>query len=184
MASMQEGKLETYAHSCSLIILLFELNHYLVPVFSAKFLKLEQLDQDVGVPLDTTGVSIDGTGQVGTYFYTAPEIEQGWPKIDEKADMYSLGIVFFELWHPFATAMERHVVLSDLKQKGDLPAAWVAEFSEQASLLRRLMSQSPSERPSALELLQHAFPPRMEYQLLDKQPSSAIVTIDDDSCLE
>lgn len=83
--------------------------------------------------------------------------------------MYSLGIVFFELWHPFATAMERHVVLSDLKQKGDLPAAWVAEFSEQASLLRRLMSQSPSERPSALELLQHAFPPRMEYQLLDSK---------------
>lgn len=54
------------------------------PFFAAKFLKLEQLDQDVGVPLDTTGVSIDGTGQVGTYFYTAPEIEQGWPKIDEK----------------------------------------------------------------------------------------------------
>lgn len=133
----------------------------------AKFLKLEQLDQDVGVPLDTTGVSIDGTGQVGTYFYTAPEIEQGWPKIDEKADMYSLGIVFFELWHPFGTAMERHLVLSDLKQKGELPTTWVAEFPEQASLLRRLMSQSPSERPSALELLQHAFPPRMEYQLLD-----------------
>lgn len=52
--------------------------------FSAKFLKLEQLDQDLGHPADATGVSIDGTGQVGTYFYTAPEIEQGWPKIDEK----------------------------------------------------------------------------------------------------
>lgn len=83
--------------------------------------------------------------------------------------MYSLGIVFFELWHPFATAMERHLVLSDLKQKGELPTVWVAEFSEQASLLRRLMSQSPSERPSASELLQHAFPPRMEYQLLDSK---------------
>jgi translation initiation factor 2-alpha kinase 4 len=46
-------------------------------------LKLEQLDQDLAHP-DTTGLSIDGTGQVGTYFYTAPEIEQGWPKIDEK----------------------------------------------------------------------------------------------------
>ncbi|XP_022150410.1 eIF-2-alpha kinase GCN2 isoform X2 [Momordica charantia] len=133
----------------------------------AKFLKLEQLDQDLGVPPDTIGVSIDGTGQVGTYFYTAPEIEQGWPKIDEMADMYSLGIVFFELWHPFGTAMERHLVLSDLKQKGEIPNAWIAEFPEQASLLRRLMSQSPSERPSALELLQHAFPPKMEYQLLD-----------------
>ncbi|CAL8993989.1 unnamed protein product [Prunus brigantina] len=133
----------------------------------AKFLKLEQLDQEPSFPPDTAGVSLDGTGQVGTYFYTAPEIEQGWPKIDEKADMYSLGVVFFELWHPFGTAMERHHVLSDLKQKGELPPAWVAEFPEQAYLLRRLMSPSPSDRPSATELLKHAFPPRMESELLD-----------------
>ncbi|XP_028757179.1 eIF-2-alpha kinase GCN2 isoform X3 [Neltuma alba] len=133
----------------------------------AKFLKLEQLDQDLGYPGDTNGVSFDGTGQIGTYFYTAPEIEQGWPKIDEKADMYSLGVVFFELWHPFATAMERHIVLSDLKQKGELPSPWVAEFPEQEALLRQLMSPSPRDRPSATELLQHVFPPRMESELLD-----------------
>ncbi|XP_052733994.1 eIF-2-alpha kinase GCN2 isoform X3 [Vigna angularis] len=133
----------------------------------AKFLKLEQLDQDVGHTADATGVSIDGTGQVGTYFYTAPEIEQGWPKIDEKADMYSLGVVFFELWHPFGTAMERHVVLSDLKQKGEVPPIWIAEFPEQESLLRQLMSPAPSDRPSATELLQNAFPQRMESELLD-----------------
>ncbi|XP_024461308.2 eIF-2-alpha kinase GCN2 isoform X4 [Populus trichocarpa] len=133
----------------------------------AKFLELEQLDHDAALPTDTAGVSMDGTGQVGTYFYTAPEIEQGWPKIDEKADMYSLGIVFFEVWHPFGTAMERHVILSDLKQKGELPPSWVAQFPEQASLLRRLMSPSPSDRPSAKDLLKHAFPPRMESELLD-----------------
>ncbi|KAK6255367.1 hypothetical protein SCA6_016672 [Theobroma cacao] len=133
----------------------------------AKFLRFEQVDQDGGFPIDTPGVSVDGTGQVGTYFYTAPEIEQEWPRIDEKVDMFSLGVVFFELWHPFGTAMERNIVLSDLKQKGELPAAWVADFPEQASLLRCLMSQSPSGRPSATELLQNAFPPRMEYELLD-----------------
>ncbi|KAM7279903.1 hypothetical protein ACFE04_007037 [Oxalis oulophora] len=133
----------------------------------AKFLTLEQLDQDVSLPTNVIGVSGDGTGQVGTYFYTAPEIEQRWPKIDEKADMYSLGIVFFELWHPFGTAMERHVILTDLKLKGELPSKWVAEFPEQASLLRRLMSPSPSDRPSATELLKHALPPRMEYEQLD-----------------
>ncbi|XP_012065156.1 eIF-2-alpha kinase GCN2 isoform X2 [Jatropha curcas] len=133
----------------------------------AKFLKLEQLDHDTTLPTDTNCVSIDGTGQVGTYFYTAPEIEQGWPKIDEKADMYSLGIVFFELWHPFGTAMERHIILSDLKQKGQLPPSWVTQFPEQASLLQRLMSPSPSDRPSATDLLKHAFPPRMESELLD-----------------
>ncbi|XP_076899148.1 eIF-2-alpha kinase GCN2-like [Bidens hawaiensis] len=132
----------------------------------AKFLKLEQLDQDLD-PAETTGVSVDGTGQIGTYFYTAPEIEQRWPKINEKADMYSLGIVFLELWHPFSTGMERHVVLSDLKKKGELPSDWVAEFPEQAALLRQMMSSSPSDRPSATELLKHAFPPRMESELLD-----------------
>ncbi|KAL8483117.1 hypothetical protein ACS0TY_025974 [Phlomoides rotata] len=132
----------------------------------AKFLRLEQLDQDVDAT-EIVGVSIDGTGQIGTYFYTAPEIEQGWPKIDEKADMYSLGVVFFELWHPFETAMERHVVLSDLKLKGELPSSWVTQFPEQASLLRHLMSPSPSDRPSATELLKHFFPPRMEFEMLD-----------------
>nr|DAD25236.1 TPA_asm: hypothetical protein HUJ06_026700 [Nelumbo nucifera] len=133
----------------------------------AKFLKMEQVDYDPHFPPDTTGISIDGTGQVGTYFYTAPEIEQGWPKIDEKVDMYSLGVVFFELWHPFGTAMERHIVLSELKQKGELPPDWVVEFPEQASLLRCLMSPSPSDRPSATELLQKALPPRMEYEWLN-----------------
>lgn len=81
--------------------------------------------------------------------------------------MYSLGVVFFELWHPFATAMERHIVLSDLTLKGELPSPWVAKFPEQEALVRRLMSPSPSDRPSATELLQHVFPPRMESELLD-----------------
>lgn len=65
-----------------------------------------------------------------------------------QADMYSLGVVFFELWHPFGTAMERSIVLNDLKQKGELPSSWVAEFPEQASLLQHLMSPSPSDRPT------------------------------------
>lgn len=83
--------------------------------------------------------------------------------------MYSLGIVFLELWHPFSTGMERHIVLSDLKKKGEIPLDWVSEFPEQASLLRRMMSSSPSDRPSATELLQNAFPPRMESELLDSK---------------
>lgn len=55
---------------------------------SAKFSNLEQLDHDQYFPSETNGVSMDGTGQVGTYFYTAPEIEQRWPQINEK--VYSL----------------------------------------------------------------------------------------------
>lgn len=46
---------------------------------------------------ETTRVSTDGTGQVGTYFYTAPEIEQEWPKIDEKVNVMFLGLLLFDL---------------------------------------------------------------------------------------
>jgi translation initiation factor 2-alpha kinase 4 len=35
-------------------------------LFSAKFLKLEQLDHDLYLPTEATGVAMDGTGQVGT----------------------------------------------------------------------------------------------------------------------
>lgn len=87
--------------------------------------------------------------------------------------MYSLGVVFFELWHPFTTAMERHIVLSELKQKGTLPPAWVAEFPEQASLVQRLMSPSPSDRPTAVEILRHELPPRMEDEWLNGEGFSA-----------
>lgn len=68
---------------------------------SAKFLKLEQVDQDSFFPTDATGVSMDGTGQVGTYFYTAPEIEQGWPKIDEKVLFRSLLLLLLSSWYTF-----------------------------------------------------------------------------------
>lgn len=58
----------------------------------AKFLKLEELDHDQHLLTETTGVSVDGTGQVGTYFYTAPEIEQRWPQINEKVWYHILDV--------------------------------------------------------------------------------------------
>ncbi len=42
------------------------------------------MDPNPSASADVTTGSLDGTGQVGTYFYTAPEIAQGWPHIDEK----------------------------------------------------------------------------------------------------
>lgn len=53
---------------------------------AAKFANLEQPDLDPN-PLASAHLasgSLEGTGAVGTYFYTAPEIDQGWLHIDEK----------------------------------------------------------------------------------------------------
>lgn len=133
----------------------------------AKFSNLEQMDREIFPASELNGDSIDGTGQVGTYFYTAPEIEQAWPHIDEKVDMYSLGVVLFELWHPFGTAMERYAILSDLTHKAILPSPWAAENVEQSALVKRLMAPNPSDRPSALEVLRNELPPRMEDESLN-----------------
>lgn len=82
--------------------------------------------------------------------------------------MYSLGVVLFELWYQFTTAMERHVLLNDLKTTGTLPSTWSAEFESQAKLVRLLTSAQPSERPSAVALLQHTLiPPRMQDEALN-----------------
>ncbi len=61
---------------------------------------------------------------MGTSFYISPEIANGWPQYDNKVDLYSLGVIAFELWHPFSTAMERVVVLRDLVETGAMPPGW------------------------------------------------------------
>eukprot|EP00271_Cylindrocystis_brebissonii_P022999 TRINITY_DN917_c0_g2_i2.p1 TRINITY_DN917_c0_g2~~TRINITY_DN917_c0_g2_i2.p1 ORF type:complete len:836 (+),score=187.63 TRINITY_DN917_c0_g2_i2:294-2801(+) len=108
------------------------------------------------------------TGQVGTYFYTAPEIEQGWPHTDEKVDMYSLGVVLFELWHPFDTAMERVYTLTYIKKKGKLPDAWAQANPQVAALVCQLIAAGASARPTAaLVLKSELMPPRMEDEALE-----------------
>jgi len=61
---------------------------------------------------------------LGTSFYISPEIANGWPQYDNKVDLYSLGVIAFELWHPFTTAMERVVVLRELVETGVMPPGW------------------------------------------------------------
>lgn len=55
------------------------------------------------------------TARVGTHLYMSPEQMAG-QVYDYKVDIYSLGIIFYELLVPFSTEMERIVALRDLRQ--------------------------------------------------------------------
>ena len=46
------------------------------------------------------------TGNLGSHLYMSPEQMLG-QKYDQKVDIFSLGVIFFELHYPFATEMER-----------------------------------------------------------------------------
>lgn len=52
-------------------------------------------------------IGSDMTAGVGTAIYTAPELYIFARRYDEKVDIYSLGIILFEMLHPFSTEMER-----------------------------------------------------------------------------
>ncbi|CAH1397575.1 unnamed protein product [Nezara viridula] len=89
-------------------------------------------------------------GQLGTKLYAAPEQLNGY--CHPKSDVYSLGIIFFELLQPFSTAMERSKVIGQLKS-GNIPSDLVSSFPIQANIISQAISKSIKRRPSSSELL-------------------------------
>lgn len=69
-----------------------------------------------------------------------------------QSDMYSLGVILFEMYCPFSTGMERSKAISGLRQ-GQLPPAFKAKFPHIGRLVLRMTSRTSKTRPSASELL-------------------------------
>ncbi|KAI9461114.1 hypothetical protein HD554DRAFT_2206776 [Boletus coccyginus] len=105
----------------------------------------------------------DLTLEVGTKLYIAPEVSsrKKGPRNHNKADMYSLGIVFFEMNYPFSTGAERIAVIEDLrKPEVYFPRDWQAHRTKQKDIISWLLHHDPAKRPSALELSQSSLLPR------------------------
>ena len=102
------------------------------------------------------------TTGIGTSHYVSPEVKSN-NKYDQKADIYSLGVIFFEMcYRPISTntvtGLERDKIMSSLCQQditlpADFNSADVA--SNQADLIKLLLNHNPLSRPTAVELLKH-----------------------------
>lgn len=100
---------------------------------------------------------------VGTFFYTAKEVASG--DYDEKVDMYSLGIIFFEMCYKLGTGMERAMILNKLRLV-DVQFPSDFAFSKKPTekkIISNLLSHDPKVRSSASELLQSGLIP-VEHQ--------------------
>ncbi|KDQ55382.1 hypothetical protein JAAARDRAFT_37399 [Jaapia argillacea MUCL 33604] len=108
----------------------------------------------------------DLTLEVGTMLYIAPEVQspRRGPRNHNKADMYSLGVVFFEMNYFFSTGAERVAVIEDLRRPDIIfPPDWENHRGRQRQIISSLLQHDPNARPSALELSQSPLlPPRME----------------------
>ncbi|EGC30773.1 hypothetical protein DICPUDRAFT_9913, partial [Dictyostelium purpureum] len=90
------------------------------------------------------------TSAVGTLTYSSPEQKKGL--YNEKTDIYSLGIILFELYFPLTTRMEKARVLSDLRN-GIFPKSFAQKYPQVADLILQMMKSNPDERPSASDIL-------------------------------
>ena len=142
--------------------------------------------------ISATGESM--TGGVGTTFYRAPEQEAQEKSRRKgksssytvKADIFSLGIILFEMFHPpFETYMERAATLTVLRgehsvQKGGdvhgsagalgdigaqaeirFPSTFAKSVPENAQrLILRCLDKKPEDRPSAKDILASEMLPR------------------------
>ncbi|KAL9983076.1 hypothetical protein ACROYT_G005205 [Oculina patagonica] len=90
------------------------------------------------------------TSQVGTQLYMSPEQMEG-KAYSHKVDIFSLGLIFFEMFCPFGTQMERIKVMCDVKQR-IIPSYFEAKMPLQSELVRWLLSATPKARPNATEL--------------------------------
>ena len=105
------------------------------------------------------------TSGLGTPIYVSPEQERGGGRYSHKVDMYSLGIIFFEMCYPFATQMERILTLRELRLKEiKFPSKFDLEhLASQAQIIRSLLQHDAKERPSAGDLLHSdLLPPKLE----------------------
>ncbi|XP_021343826.1 eukaryotic translation initiation factor 2-alpha kinase 1-like [Mizuhopecten yessoensis] len=103
---------------------------------------------------DSTGDFMwsDHTSGVGTRTYASPEQLKGH-SYNNKCDIYSLGVLLYEICNKFDTEMEKSQHLGELRD-GYLDEGFTESCPTAASAVKKMTSLFPHHRPTAKELLQ------------------------------
>lgn len=113
--------------------------------------------------------SSDMTRSIGTAVYVAPEVRTGGGgSYTAKVDMYSLGVIFFEMSYPAMLGMQRAMTLEQVRHNPPvLPPDFKASDKNHTEVLLSLLNHNPKERPSSTELLKSGkMPVQMESEAI------------------
>ncbi|CAG8506866.1 2265_t:CDS:10, partial [Dentiscutata heterogama] len=98
------------------------------------------------------------TGDVGTLLYGAPEVATNpvvGTRYNQKVDIYSLGIILFEIFYKFSTEMERRITILNLRRPDitfpkDFP---LDKMNRQVNIIRWCLQHNAKNRPTSIDLL-------------------------------
>ncbi|XP_033756606.1 LOW QUALITY PROTEIN: eukaryotic translation initiation factor 2-alpha kinase 3-like [Pecten maximus] len=96
--------------------------------------------------------SFKHTTEVGTKLYMGPELVCG-KTYGQKVDIFSLGMILFELLYPFSTQMERVRTMTAVKIR-QLPKEFDMAYPAEAKYINWLLCEDPCGRPTATEILE------------------------------
>ncbi|KAH9514285.1 Eukaryotic translation initiation factor 2 alpha kinase 4 [Bulinus truncatus] len=113
------------------------------------------------------------TGAIGTTYYVSPEVmsKSSRAYYDQKVDIYSLGIIFFEMcYRSFPTEHERGMILNNLRLATvSFPKDFdTKENAVQVKIICWLLSHNPKLRPTSKDLMNSSlvpFPTKNETEL-------------------
>nr|XP_029721127.1 eukaryotic translation initiation factor 2-alpha kinase-like [Aedes albopictus] len=139
-----------------------------------------QYDKDNNLPgMDPVGAKKERhTRQVGTQLYMSPEQQRGLP-YNYKVDIFSLGLIMFELLQTFGTEMERICTLKDVR-KCKFPPKFEETYPNEYQLLKLMLSTEPSKRPTTYGIKARPplkrFPSSKSTPQLGQSPTAAAAT--------
>ncbi|KRZ26437.1 Eukaryotic translation initiation factor 2-alpha kinase 4, partial [Trichinella pseudospiralis] len=108
----------------------------------------------------------DSTSNVGTALYMSPEMSDNH-RCSAKVDVYSLGIILFEMFYPMKTCMQRVDVLKELrKPEIIIPDDFllVSKSDQLQKLLKLMLNHRSDQRPSSAALLNSELLPISEME--------------------
>ncbi|XP_041054410.1 eukaryotic translation initiation factor 2-alpha kinase 3 isoform X1 [Carcharodon carcharias] len=108
-------------------------------------------EEEEGSILTPMPVYARHTGQVGTKLYMSPEQISG-NTYSHKVDIFSLGLILFELLYPFSTQMERVQTLTGVRDL-KFPSLFLEEYHQEHDMVQQMLSHEPAERPEAIDIV-------------------------------
>jgi serine/threonine protein kinase len=116
---------------------------------------------DKSVDNNLTIDTLDGnlTGEMGSVLYSSPEQYEGG-EYDYRTDIYSLGIILFEMLNNFDTEMEKNIKITNLK-KGVIDESFEKKYYNgdkkyfnEVNFIKILINKDYKKRPNAKKILE------------------------------